>query len=98
MGLTNWKSEDAYKVLRRDPVLKKVIRATGELSHGKNRDIYFALLQSITSQQLSAKAGDTILDASWIYFRKAIRYRKSGQNESRKIAWRWIIVCQSRLS
>ena len=60
MSLTTWKSVDAYKVLRRDPILKKVIRATGELAHGKNRDVYFSLLQSITSQQLSAKAGDTI--------------------------------------
>jgi len=51
----------AYKVLGKDPVLKKVIKSTGKFEASRpNPDVYFALLQSITSQQLSAKAGDTI--------------------------------------
>lgn len=60
MATKAWDLKAAYKVLKKDPVLKKVIRQTGELPHGKHKDVYFALLQSITSQQLSAKAGDTI--------------------------------------
>ncbi len=51
----------AYKVLSKDPVLRKVIQSTGKFTASKpNRDVYFSLLQSITSQQLSTKAGDTI--------------------------------------
>ena len=49
-----------YRVLNRDPVLKQVIRKTGTLDPGHRSDLYMALLQSIASQQLSAKAGDTI--------------------------------------
>ena len=60
MATVTWDLKAAYKVLKKDPVLKKVIRQTGELPHGRHKDIYFALLRSITSQQLSAKAGDTI--------------------------------------
>src|SRR6186713_2548686 len=56
----NWDIQDAYRVLHKDPVLKKVIRKTGKLDPVKNTNLYFALLQSITSQQLSSKAGDTI--------------------------------------
>jgi DNA-3-methyladenine glycosylase II len=60
MAKVTWDLQDAYKILKKDPILRKVIRKTGEFPHGKHKDIYFALLRSITSQQLSAKAGDTI--------------------------------------
>lgn len=51
----------AYKVLVKDPVLRKVINSTGRFEpYRTSRDVYFSLLQSIASQQLSAKAGDTI--------------------------------------
>jgi DNA-3-methyladenine glycosylase II len=56
----NWDIDDAYRVLHKDPVLKSVIKKTGRLDHIRSKDLYFALLQSITSQQLSSKAGDTI--------------------------------------
>src|SRR5690349_16516951 len=55
-----WEIKDAYKVLTKDPVMKAIIRKTGKLDPVKDSNLYFALLQSITSQQLSTKAGDTI--------------------------------------
>ena len=58
----SWDLQDAYRVLHKDPVLKKVIRKTGKLEPVKNTNLYYALLQSITSQQLSTKAGDTIFN------------------------------------
>jgi DNA-3-methyladenine glycosylase II len=50
----------AYRVLQRDSVMKSIIKKTGKLKPVKNTNLYFSLLQSITSQQLSTKAGDTI--------------------------------------
>ena len=58
----SWDINEAYRVLNRDPVLKKIIRKTGKLEHVKNSNLYMALLRSITSQQLSVKAGDTIFN------------------------------------
>jgi DNA-3-methyladenine glycosylase II len=52
--------KEVYRVIKQDPVLKEVIRKTGILETGKRHDLYMALLHSIASQQLSAKAGDTI--------------------------------------
>ena len=49
-----------YRLLRKDPILKKVIVSTGKLEETTHKDVYKSLLQSITSQQLSTKAGDTI--------------------------------------
>ncbi|HMT29403.1 MAG TPA: DNA-3-methyladenine glycosylase [Bacteroidia bacterium] len=49
-----------YRLLRKDPILKKVIAHTGKLEPVSHKDVYGSLLQSITSQQLSTKAGDTI--------------------------------------
>jgi DNA-3-methyladenine glycosylase II len=40
--------------------MKKIILRTGKLEPVKNTDLYFSLLHSIASQQLSTKAGDTI--------------------------------------
>ncbi len=56
----NWEIKDAYKILQKDPVMKTIIKKTGKLDPVKNTNLYFSLLQSITSQQLSTKAGDTI--------------------------------------
>lgn len=50
----------AYRILENDPVLKKVIRVTGKFELAHRHDLYLSMLQSIASQQLSAKAGDTI--------------------------------------
>jgi DNA-3-methyladenine glycosylase II len=49
-----------YRVLQQDPVLKKVIRVTGELKPLKYKDPYSSLINSIIYQQLSTKAADTI--------------------------------------
>ncbi|MDQ3050769.1 MAG: DNA-3-methyladenine glycosylase 2 family protein [Bacteroidota bacterium] len=55
-----WDISAAYKLLQKDPVMKSIIKKTGKLESVKNRNLYFSLLKSITSQQLSTKAGDTI--------------------------------------
>lgn len=52
---------EAYKILNRDPLMKKVIRKTGKLEPSAARDPYRSLLDSIMSQQLSTKAADTII-------------------------------------
>jgi DNA-3-methyladenine glycosylase II len=52
--------ESAYKVLTKDPVLRNAIRATGKFDNYPKSELYISLLRSISSQQLSAKAGDTI--------------------------------------
>lgn len=46
--------------LKKDKVLKKVIDRVGTIESKKNSDIYFSLLKSIVSQQLSIKAAATI--------------------------------------
>lgn len=55
-----WSVEDAYLTLRKDPILKKIIKATGKLDPVASKDLYTSLLTSIVSQQLSVKAADTI--------------------------------------
>jgi len=50
----------AYRALTKDPVLKMVISKTGKFTEAGRNEIYFSLLHSIASQQLSSKAGDTI--------------------------------------
>jgi DNA-3-methyladenine glycosylase II len=51
-----------YRILRKDPVLRKVISATGRFDGVGRNELYVSLLRSVASQQLSAKAGDTIFD------------------------------------
>jgi len=46
--------------LKNDKALKKVIDKVGPISASKNTDLYFNLLRSIVSQQLSVKAAQTI--------------------------------------
>jgi DNA-3-methyladenine glycosylase II len=60
--MKNWSIDDAYRVLQKDPVMKKIIRTTGRLTHGRRSDVYFSMLRSITSQQLSVKAAETIFN------------------------------------
>ncbi|MGR6088073.1 MAG: DNA-3-methyladenine glycosylase family protein [Arcticibacter sp.] len=53
--------EEAYKVLRRDPVMRQIIKQTGPMKPRKvEKDVYGALLRSVTGQQLSVKAAATI--------------------------------------
>jgi len=60
--MIKWNVDDAYKVLKRDPVMKNIIKSTGRLTVHRSNDIYFSMLRSITSQQLSTKAADTIFN------------------------------------
>lgn len=53
--------ESAYKILKQDVVMKKIISATGIFKpERRRRDIYGSLLRSVTGQQLSVKAAATI--------------------------------------
>jgi DNA-3-methyladenine glycosylase II len=50
-------------LVRRDPVLASVIRTVGRCTLADGRkDLFAGLVRSIVSQQLSAKASDTILE------------------------------------
>ncbi len=55
-----WSVEDAYRTLKKDTILKNIIKATGKLEPVASKDLYSSLLTSIVSQQLSVKAADTI--------------------------------------
>jgi DNA-3-methyladenine glycosylase II len=52
--------DDAYRILNKDKVLKKVILKTGQLKPLPTKDLYHSLLTCVVSQQLSIKAADTI--------------------------------------
>jgi DNA-3-methyladenine glycosylase II len=52
----------SYRILRKDPVLKKVIAVTGRFDVPGRNELYVSMLRSVASQQLSARAGDTIFD------------------------------------
>ena len=56
----SWDINTAYRTLQKDPVMKAIIKKTGKFEPVKSSNLYFSLLQCITSQQLSTKAGDTI--------------------------------------
>lgn len=60
--MIKWSVDDAYKVLRKDPVMKNIIKSTGKLTAHRSNDVYFSMLRSIASQQLSTKAADTIFN------------------------------------
>jgi len=45
---------------KKDPVMKALVKALPEPPSRKKKDLYLALVKSITSQQLSTKAADTI--------------------------------------
>lgn len=52
--------DKAYPILKKDPVMKAIIRATGPIEVKGRKDVYGSLIRSITSQQLSVKAANTI--------------------------------------
>ena len=57
------KDEDlikAYKHLKKDVLMKEVLKATPSLSFSHNKNLYQALNRAIVSQQLSVKAAETI--------------------------------------
>jgi DNA-3-methyladenine glycosylase II len=60
--MKSWNIDDAYKVLRKDPVMKHIIKSTGKLTVHRSNDVYFSMLRSVASQQLSTKAADTIFN------------------------------------
>jgi DNA-3-methyladenine glycosylase II len=55
-----WNIDDAYKVIRKDPAIKSIIKHTGKFNPIPNKDLYISLLTSVVSQQLSTKAANTI--------------------------------------
>jgi DNA-3-methyladenine glycosylase II len=58
---TQLMQEQVIAHLSRDPLLASIIPAIAFPDYGANNtDVYFGLLESITSQQLSVKAADTI--------------------------------------
>lgn len=53
-------TKEAYRHLKKDPVMHAVIQATGLLEKPTQYAVYPALLSSVLSQQLSSKAAETI--------------------------------------
>ena len=58
--MMKWNIDDAYKVIRKDPAIKSIIKHTGKFNPIPNKDLYISLLTSVVSQQLSTKAANTI--------------------------------------
>ena len=56
----DWNIDTAYRTLRKDPIMKNIIKSTGKIIPETSSNLYKALLTSIVSQQLSVKAADTI--------------------------------------
>ena len=57
------KDEDlnkAYKHLKKDALMKEVLKATPALTFSPNKNLYQSLIRAIVSQQLSVKAAATI--------------------------------------
>jgi DNA-3-methyladenine glycosylase II len=52
--------DKAYRILRKDPIMKDVIKSTGKINPTAGKNLYVSLMVSIVSQQLSVKAADTI--------------------------------------
>ncbi|HOS47460.1 MAG TPA: DNA-3-methyladenine glycosylase [Bacteroidia bacterium] len=52
--------DKAYRILRKDPIMKEVIKTTGKIDPSPGKNLYVSLMVSIVSQQLSVKAADTI--------------------------------------
>lgn len=55
-----WNYEAAYRLLRKDPLMEAIIKATGKMEPLGEKDLYISLLNSVVSQQLSVKAAATI--------------------------------------
>ncbi|MFD3000958.1 DNA-3-methyladenine glycosylase family protein [Pontibacter toksunensis] len=58
--LPDFPSSDVFKVLSNDPVMAAIISRGHPLKSSKSEDLYFKLLSSIVSQQLSAKVAAVI--------------------------------------
>jgi DNA-3-methyladenine glycosylase II len=50
----------AYKHLKKDAMMKEVLKATPALTFSPNKNLYQSLIRAIVSQQLSVKAAATI--------------------------------------
>ena len=64
--------------LKKDKILKKVIEKIGPLNPGSSGDLYYSLMKSIVSQQLSVKAADTI-------WRRFLELFKNGYPDATKV-------------
>jgi len=51
---------NAYKHLKKDALMKEVLKATPTLTFAPNKNLYHSLIRAIVSQQLSVKAAATI--------------------------------------
>lgn len=52
----------AYKHLKKDTLMKEVLKATPSLTFSPNKNLYQSLIRAIVSQQLSVKAAATIYE------------------------------------
>ena len=52
----------AYKHLKKDVLMKDVLKSTPPLAFLPNKNLYQSLIRAIVSQQLSTKAAATIYD------------------------------------
>lgn len=52
----------AYKHLKKDVLMKEVLKATPALTFSPNKNLYQSLIRAIVSQQLSVKAAATIYE------------------------------------
>ena len=52
----------AYKHLKKDALMKEVLKATPVLTFSPNKNLYQSLIRAIVSQQLSVKAAATIYE------------------------------------
>jgi DNA-3-methyladenine glycosylase II len=66
-------SESAILHLEGDPILKKIIRQATIKPFQPSGNVYFELLNSIVSQQLSVKAAETIFQRFCALFPKKIQ-------------------------
>jgi DNA-3-methyladenine glycosylase II len=62
--------------LSKDKQLKKVIQQVGPIKMSKGNDLYFALMRSIVSQQLSVKAAETIFKRFLALFKEGYPHAK----------------------
>lgn len=51
---------DAIRHLRRDPVMRRIMKAVGPCTLAPRKDVFVALVQSILSQQVSVAAADSM--------------------------------------
>ena len=64
----------AYKHLKKDALMKEVLKATPALTFSPNKNLYQSLIRAIVSQQLSVKAAATI-------YERFLNYEKQFQGQ-----------------